>query len=491
MKKTIFLFLIFNLIVLIPIFSQADIGAPAIPEYDAIVIKADGTELLNNNYESMGIIVPFNSNIVVKYEYYFDNKNYANIEYNGENGYVKIEDISASVDGIDFSEFENVESQNLEMYAYKEGAYLYKGPSVTYGRVDNNEMVKVGDTVKILYDAGGECWGYVNYNGTKGWVYYYQLMDNGLYYEVSSLCKKMLKKSSVITIQDGLRLVSSPDNRENYLDVQIPKGTKLEYRYVFELHEQPYVYVTYNGVNGWLDSNYENAVLEISNIYIYVNDKNNVKVYEKPFEGEKEVNNLENGKVYRATHYSTDHIGAEVKYVIEVDGENYWLKENFEENDNLGFFELYETVYPEYNIVKNECKVFASLDENSEVVATLEPNQIFNNTYIGCGNSNVNLVEEFTYVANLGFVKKENIERCYEEIDPDNPNIIDFSKTEEEQDEEVDTIEKTDFSENKIKEKKPLDFSTIIIICIVGAIIIAITAMVSIKLINKKKDKEN
>ena len=167
LKKVIICFVLF---LIFPIFASADMGAPFITPYKIRVSNPNGA-VLKDSLHNETVTVPYDTVLEVNYEYKKDDVLYGQVKYDNYSYYIiNLSDaqLITSVDDIDFSTFREYEQS---MYVFKEGAYLYKGPSRVYGKVDGDVEIPVGTIVKTEYCDLDFRWAYVNYNGTKGWVY--------------------------------------------------------------------------------------------------------------------------------------------------------------------------------------------------------------------------------------------------------------------------------------------------------------------------------
>lgn len=234
-------------ICLTPIIVRADAGGPSFTEYDVIVSNAQGTDIVSFDYDGSKQVAT-----VVKHVEYNDiikniyMEEYINDELYGfcpsDNGYVKLSDVKP-YGNIDFTKFENYASGKI--YVYKEGAYLYKGPSSVYGKVDKEVMIPVGTELEYTYRD--DLFAYVTYKGVSGWVYIYDF-EFGPYKDVSSAIIMEKRNGNLYTVSDTY-LYTLPEYGEKE-KTYIPKNTKIDFKYVYKYNKG--YYVEYNGKKGWI-----------------------------------------------------------------------------------------------------------------------------------------------------------------------------------------------------------------------------------------------
>ncbi|MBQ9834303.1 MAG: hypothetical protein IJO33_03835 [Bacilli bacterium] len=246
MKKI--LVLIISLLFM-PLMALADGAAPYLKGYNARVSNPEGTYLYVN--EDKKIFIKYDEVITDIYMEYLDENDilWADGEYGEEYGMVKVEDIKPVKEKVDLEDYKQEET--LEMYVYKEGAYLYKGPSMTYNQIDGKKMLPVGTIVTIKYYD--EVWGYVESNDLKGWVYIYHHLQDGVpFKEISSLAYINKNNDELLVVKDSV-LKESPVSSKAL--IKVTANEKLTYKYYYnKLHERMY-YVEYNNIGGWISLN--------------------------------------------------------------------------------------------------------------------------------------------------------------------------------------------------------------------------------------------
>lgn len=269
MKKVCYSFLMLIFLVLISNYSYADFGIPEIIQYDATIINESGANAVDYSGNTIAVIP---SETVIKVLYENDRK--AFIKYNNSDVGVSLEDIKPISNEIDISEATYGEK---EMYVYKEGAYLYNGPSITYGKVEGDIEIPKGNIVKIT--ASTETWGYVEYNGIKGWVYIYTSDTVSPYNMTCSLTNIDYEDfSHYYTIKD-ISLNSTIGANDNI--GTIPAGEHIN-SYFYSYYPDPHgrtIYIEYKDLKGWYTINEEEVYQDYSNLDITASVSQNCKIY--------------------------------------------------------------------------------------------------------------------------------------------------------------------------------------------------------------------
>ena len=246
MKK--FLLTVLLIICFVPCVALADMGAPNSTAYDVIITNPDGVTIGTGKRKTT---IPFDTKVTVNYEYEMDGVLYGSVEYDGIYGEIELSDAKIYTTDIDLSKFNN--DGKKELYVFKEGAYLYKGPSVIYGKA-SNDMIPVGTT--LTYNYYDEMWAYVEYKGTKGWIYFYGPAE--MYSDVKLAVASPIKDNNkVLMLKDIDKLavnprddVTSPDYKA--IEVNIPKGTEITYDLHTSLGHGEYIHIKYKDKEGWL-----------------------------------------------------------------------------------------------------------------------------------------------------------------------------------------------------------------------------------------------
>lgn len=258
MKKIISLIL--TIILALPIFVKADMGAPEIKPYEAYVVKADGADYYDSycensecGYKKVGKL-EYDTKIKVYYEQEIDGLLYAQFD----NGYILISDIIPVVDKFEFSE-EDEYIYKLENYTEvtvlkEEGIEMHKGPANGYSIIGS--IIPKNTKLKYIYEAS-DCWLYVEYNGIKGWI---SILEGSVGWHQEE--KILISKDLEIKLNDKIL-------------GKIPANTSLNNYYSIDAWSWGY-YVTYDGVSGYIPS----SDASISNGTYSIISENSKTLYE-------------------------------------------------------------------------------------------------------------------------------------------------------------------------------------------------------------------
>lgn len=329
MKKFFYFSMILICFILISNFCYADYGIPMIIEYDAKVINPNGTNTLDYSGKTNGVI-PYETVVHVLYE---DGGKAFVLQNNNTVG-INLEDIKPVSNEIDMSKANNEE---IEMYVYKEGAYLYNGPSITYGKMEGDIEIPKGTIVKI--EASTDTWGYVEYNGIKGWVYIYTSDAISPYNMTCSLTNIGREDySHYYTIKD-ITLTSTIGAKDNV--GTIPAGEHVN-SYFYSYYPDPHgktVYIEYKDLKGWYTINEEEVYQDYSSLDIKITIDENCQIYSEigPIKTDTYERDLLNnvGSLQANTECKAiyETLNGYVNYMcVEYNGENVWVDSYYSNN---------------------------------------------------------------------------------------------------------------------------------------------------------------
>lgn len=271
-KKLLFAFFLFGML---PIFVLADVGAPGISPYEVRVTNQNGTMI--KNYEGKTIHVSYDTVLnVFSHEKNDQGTLYGYVKYQDEFYYVQLSDTEVISKEIDVEAAALDQSNPIHydketMYVFFDNAYLYKGPSKVYGKVDGDIKIPVGTT--ISFDYHDEMWAYVHYNGVDGWVYIYSMKILSPYDEMSSLVYTTTYKdhdylpynTDTFYTMKEITLEKDPLTKEK-TNIKIPPFMRVQYKYFTYVNpHKVYFYIEYNGKGGW----YEDSELSLGRKYDY------------------------------------------------------------------------------------------------------------------------------------------------------------------------------------------------------------------------------
>lgn len=465
---------------LFPVLVHADVGMPEIKPYDVIVTNKDGIKL-EDYYNEKSVIIPYDTKVSITMEYYNpERKVYLGYtEYQGVSGEIVLNDVRVASDKIDLKDF-NKHENPVELYAIDD-VEMYKGPSKIYGRVDGDKVIPKGTIVS--YEYYDDIWAYVDYEGTKGWIIIYRYGDiyPDLKTSVANLAPK--GKNKVLLTENIAKLKVSP-NKDEEVSVNIPENTVLEYEYTYGALKSDYLYIDYEGTQGWLQITYYEGPYsavglvecECDSIYLI---SGNVYIYSKRGDASSKTSNKISAGVEIPVIYSY-YVEGEAWYYVSYNDEEAWIMVpdtdgNSEINlsSNYGRTSVYKTKeeLDVYELPSKDAKKVTKLDIGVEVDSYYD---FFDNHY--------NYKDEFfswTYVKFgdiKGWVLSSKVllqENKYKDI----CTILDTSTKEEENKEE----------EKEEKKSKTMAPHQMAILAIGGAVVLALVVIVTIAIVNKKK----
>ena len=293
------------MILFVPFFVKADMGAPMLRMYKAEVIKESGADYydIDSKIKKVGHFDK-GTQVEIEYEEVFDKVLYLMFNQNEDYYYIKADDVlpvqkevTPKSDGVDKLEYE------VTFKVYADEVVVRKGPSVTYDTVGT---LKKDATGKYKYYIDESGYIYAEANGLKGWV---DTLESAVLFESgdyilgegsSNKCGKIpvntivrntwrtdmwtgsllveykgctdfidfFKIESIVPLYDKPQTVSNAKSTKLYATIDkkkvlatIPKDTTVEqitmggyYEYGEEDkgHEDDILtYVDYNGTKGW------------------------------------------------------------------------------------------------------------------------------------------------------------------------------------------------------------------------------------------------
>ena len=497
MKNKLFKFILtICLILVFPMLVNADMGAPESYQYDVIITNPNGAVATTwEGGKEVEVIVPYNEVVTVNFEYQHEGKFTLSVDYNDKYLEIDAKDAMIYSNEIDFSKMSK--NKDGDRYLLIEDVEMYKGPSIVYGKIENSSIPK-GTYLDFEYsfdpmEGIGRMWIYTEYNGTKGWVYVYGLKGFSPYESIDRISAVVVMKEPKTTfLATDINLYTNlndmfEENRE--IAGTIKGGQFISYTtYTYPVPKCTAMYVTVDGISGWLLTSYYNGpgVTITTDEYegeLLVIKKDGIKVYEN-YNDTTPVNGVTIPYLtkidfdYEIVTNADIYSNLGMKYRITYKGKQYWIS-----GKETDFAEIYEwnadstvnakseiTMYKYNNkseklditIAKGSKLSYISEEYSTEDIPNITDESSIERSFV--------LVE---YEGVIGWVSKEDVTYEFVPVDPDKP---------EEPTEEPDKPEEKE--EKGGKSMTPLETA---LICIGGAVILAITTVVVIVLFNKKK----
>lgn len=460
-------------ILALPILVNADMGAPETYHYDVIITNPNGVEI--EDYNGTKTTIPYDTKITVHFEYEKDGELYLDVEYNGMYGAIRSKDVRLFTEEIDFSQFsENKYGTQLYTVGNVE---MYKGPSTMYGKA--GKIIPKGEIVK--YEYHDSMWAYLEYEGTKGWIYIYEYIDMVQLPIVCNVVTLVEDDQKILVLKDGISIYADRA-RTNIAGKLEPGEYDIKYYSTTFLRNTGY-YVETEQLSGWvyLYKDGEDFGTPKVDEAVLLNKSGIMHTSEEPLYLYKEIYDSTPTKIkidkytlinaqYSVT---TEVIKADLAnwefvynqaYQVIYNGELYWLKgdsELFLVSYSKGLYTLSKDLTLLNGIESTEPVITIKSGETIEVHIT----KYFN-------GENWYYIEYGDY---KGWARSDKIEYSKVEYEGyDDTIIIPEEPTEPEE-------------PTQPVEKKKLTGLQIGFICGGAAIIATLTAIVSIILVNKKK----
>ena len=230
----------------------ADMEGPYFEEFEITVDNPDGIEMLNhywdstkNQYVVEAFTIPNGTKLTITGDYMENGVEYLYTTCGDEHGYIKASDVRIdNKDVVKPTKDDKVDEKFRVITINPDGAKLRSGPSNAHLEV---ATVPAGTEFDIEYVIGGwGAWAYVTYNGTSGWLHFYE-------YEDSYDCIKLKEEpGKLMVVDNSTYLTKTPDTNSPKVSEAIPYGTVFSYKHIYHEAKTDIAYVEYNGVKGWL-----------------------------------------------------------------------------------------------------------------------------------------------------------------------------------------------------------------------------------------------
>lgn len=480
MKKVIYS-LVIVLFLAISNVCYADYGIPMMNPYEAKIVNQEGATTNSYISSSNSTVIPYGT--VVKVQYEFDG--IAFVEYNGNSVGVNLEDITPTNEV-----FENLELEEKEkdMYVYREGAYLYNGPSIKYSKVDGEYELPVGTVVHIK--SCSDAWGYVEYKGKNGWVYIYTSDQVSPYNMACSLTEiqkeeyayyytlKEITLNSIVGAEDSIGTIPAGEHIKSYFYSEYP-----------DPHGKT-IYIEHNELKGWYIVNASEVVQDYSSFtnYTAITDKDielysDINYEDFDYKFSNVVGKIPAKKEAKIIYETVDNY---VNYAyLEYNGIAGWTSDNTSISESKRFWNK------EIVKLKQDCKVinFETMEETGEVLLAGETFDVKYRVYpnestsfiVYCLEKNgKNAWVAMTYNESI-----EHFETTFQDFVYDDLEKVDLSKIvniEEKVEETNDLNEENNVVANNSTNN---EFRN----CILIASVIAVVAIVITIILNKKRKK--
>lgn len=492
MKKLLCILLALSITFALAVPAFADMGPPVYYEYAVVVSNPDGAR--DNNKSSK--IIPYQTKLIVKSEYRQENGVLLlSVKYNGSNYSINGNDVTLEKTKVGVDEAVKLDYTLKKVIINKNGAILREGPSESFDEVGK---VPYGTILESNYASSNTAigWMYVSQKNYNGWLYIYD--DSS---DTADVVATDEKPRWIETFDDNESF--SPELMSNGIDlISLPKGIKLYYKY--EHHGT--AYIEYNGQKGWIG------------LWSYGVDKNNItigtyqdmglytkadgiKIYDVPTTtgtGNNVLTTVPKDVLLYidGMAMSADNSGKTYEwYRTTYNGKTGWISRTYDSINSLVIDSCQEST------IKTEKSVYAKPDTSSTKIGTIPAGsgvKMFttgsNYYYVKCGND-------------YGWVSSDNIQ--FDEFYPItfsqykpmiNETVTESTKkkskkekTTEAQTTTQQVAEFTEPSPESEEEKEnestaELEPKVVVLLCLSGAVVLALMAAIIVILVNKQKE---
>lgn len=365
------------IISVVPAFATASGGF--FTQYDVIVSSESGAVLYDRVWNDdmtrsimrpLTVLAPTGTQLIVTDELEFDGTLYLAVSYNGFDAYVKKDKILINVQEIGENAAYSTAYNHSVVIINKNGAFLRKGPSLAYDTV--SDAIPYGTVITYNktnsdFEPAAQ-WAYTEHGGVKGWL---NINQYGSSYD----CAKILDENDCFTgvletLTDGAYLTEGFDAESVKVAENIPAGTKLYFKYYYELSDCIYAFVEYNGISGWLktkDSSYKVATGEKGGVYVLA--ESGLPLYKKPFEENAE---------HIAVVPANSNLSVDFAFSETAEDSGYiWMHVNYNGTDGWifsGNSSEYCYMYRAFDLkinAENGLDLYATPNTKSEAISTV------------------------------------------------------------------------------------------------------------------------
>ena len=278
----------------------------------------------------------------------------------------------------------------------------------------------------------------------------------------SGISKYDTKHKALVYAKDGVDVLTGPASAYSKV-THLKKGTELEFEYYSGAEGIVYIYVKTDDGNGWIDILNEKVLIENDSQYLFAYDV------------ETECGVIPKNTIIRPT-YRTDMWSRKALF-------------NYEGCETLQYTFRSEKIF---NINKSKhlanvvLNIYKDTDSDSEIIGTIPSGAEFYSyggvsTYEGADKD----IYYVKYGDSFGYIYPQDGETTYIDYIEEVEDITNYkAKAEEPKKEEPKKVEP---KKEEKKDDNGLSSETIVIICVIGGLTLALGTLVTIILVNKKK----
>lgn len=541
MKKILSLAMAVCFVFLLSVPAFADGRGPAFTEYNVVCTKE--TPYYQENWDKDGVMekqgsFPAGTTLEVRYEYENGGVTYGLVGTGSEDDmkwvYIRVSDVDLQNDIYQPEKSQKLSRPRTVRVYVGSGVPMYAGPNTKYSKI---ATVPYGTKLTYTYgnDADDEyrTWAYVKYLGKTGWIYVYAGDRNNGVVELP----EPEDRAEILVLKDGVKMYSGMsfgNIEDNFRDIwnadeiakkheepdrvvgTLKKGKTYTYRYS---HAEDYYGVWYNvrdGLRtGWVYCSFDSTDVAVStserekNTYIAFRTFR-LKLLESPDPDAKATEiTVKSGTVLEADYAAMPRY--DTYYHTTIDGQSGWFStEGVSYSCACRVEEMYiGRVYADKNYTDSAAPIYADAVSMAQTVGTIPSGSAFTPLFHGCYNtseeSDSGEYVSFYFVRYngvTGWVNADDVEGpsfygAENETDDveEEPTDVDAEETEPTEEEpaaeETEPVEETEpedeTADAEIVVRNSMSPLQIVLICVGGAVVLALTAAVTLVLIRRKR----
>ena len=524
-----------SLFLAVPAF--ADGRGPAFTNYDVICTK--DTPYYQENWDKDGVMekkgsFPSGTVLTVEYEYEKDGVLYGNVNIGNDEdwewAYIRIDDVNLKDDTYLPENAQKLSRPHTVRIIAHGGIPMYAGPNKKYSTIFT---IPRGTKLTYLYGNDEETyyrtWAYVTYLNKSGWIYVYAYdADNGLVElpdadekaEIWAISGdvKMYSGFSFGNIEDEINEDRIDTKRKEELHREpdrvigtLENGKKYTYQYKHAQDYGTWYYVTAGLRRGWVYLSEDTSRIAAETTADY-RDKFmtymplKLKLHEAPNEKASAVTvTVPKDTVLRPDYYAYND--GETYFYITLGETSGWYSAENAWQSSAYKVDATDDGRPDYwdkNYSEKAAPIYSDILKRDKTVGTIPANSRFTQLYSG-GHTIEKPDEEETewfgfcyveYNGVKGWVLDNDLNAPYEdeeETTEEEEEYSDYDEWEEDW-EEDDWTEDEEYEEDDVVEyvepvqpRNSLSAVQIVLICVGGAVVLALTAAVTLILIRRKR----
>ena len=534
MRKGFSFILALCMALLLSVPAFADGRGPAFTSYDVVCTK--DTPYYREDWERDGVMekegtFPAGTTLTVEYEYEKDGVLYGDVQVGeGEDMewmYILLSDVEMKNDIYLPENAQKLSRAHTVRVIAREGISMYTGPNTRYEKLST-----IPRGTKLTYSYGNDeddyyrTWAYVNFLGKSGWIYVYAPdTQNG----VAELPAEDVK-AEIWVLEDGVQLYSglSFGNMENELDSDwgedviaerheepdrvlgtLDKGKTYTYRYSHKQDYGTWYYVASGLRAGWVFMSDDNSRIAAAatgeDRERYMTYKTfDLKLHEAPRKNADGASvRIPKNTVLQADYVA--HRDYEPFYYMTVQGQSGWFSS--EEAGKACAYKTYNTYegYLEKNRNNQPAAIYSDITAQDKTVGSIPAGGRFTPLYYGDYETQID--EENSEWTFFYYVRCNDVTGWVIEKDLWNPDDEQYEDEPEEETEdytewaEDETPEETEWVEDAAEEEDdvytgaPVPQSSlsplqIVLVCVGAAVVLALTAAVTLALIRRKRSSK-